>query len=191
MTEPTDFSSYSFISIGANLPSAAGSPQETIAFAFDQIAGLSDFPLLKSSLYASSPVDSPQGTPDFLNAVAGIIPNDAETPLSLLYKLQDMENAAGRTRSGIRNEARTLDLDLILFRKELCNTRELILPHPRAHERRFVLQPLIEITAGDFFLPGYDTDLNQLLIAISDEQVIRRLQYRNPLHSLVNALNKK
>jgi len=175
MTDPKNFSDYSFISIGANLPSAAGSPQQTIAFAFDRIAGLSDFPLLKSSLYGSSPVDSPEGTPDFLNAVAGIIPNEAETPLSLLYKLQGIENAAGRKRSGIKNEARTLDLDLIVFREELCNTPELILPHPRAHERRFVVQPLIEITAGDLFLPGYEKNLNQLLIAISDEQLIRRL----------------
>ncbi len=175
MTEPANFSSYSFISIGANLPSAAGSPQQTIAFAFDKIAELSDFPLLKSSLYASSPVDSPQGTPDFLNAMAGIIPNETETPLSLLYKLQGIENAAGRKRSGIKNEARTLDLDLILFKEEVCYTPELILPHPRAHERGFVLQPLMEITAQGFHLPGYDADLHQLLIAISDDQAIRRL----------------
>jgi 2-amino-4-hydroxy-6-hydroxymethyldihydropteridine diphosphokinase len=175
MTDPQKFSVYSFISIGANLPSAAGSPQETIAFAFQCLEKLSTFPILKSSLYASSPVDSPEGTPDFLNAMAGIISAETETPLSLLHKLQEIENAAGRTRSGIRNEARTLDLDLILFKQQVCHTPELILPHPRANERRFVLEPLIEITEAGFLFPDFDMDLGKMLGVISDDQAIQRL----------------
>ena len=175
MTDPKNFSVYSFISIGANLPSAAGSPQQTIAFAFQRLEKLSTFPILKSSLYASSPVDSPEGTPDFLNAMAGIISDETETPSSLLHKLQEIENAAGRTRSGIRNEARTLDLDLILFKQQVCHTPELILPHPRAHERRFVLEPLIEITEAGFQFPCFEMDLGKILGAISDDQPIRRL----------------
>lgn len=175
MTDPQKFSVYSFISIGANLPSAAGSPQETIAFAFQCLEKLSTFPILKSSLYASSPVDSPEGTPDFLNAMAGIISAETETPLSLLHKLQEIENAAGRTRSGIRNEARTLDLDLILFKQQVCHTPELILPHPRANERRFVLEPLIEITEAGFLFPDFDMDLSKMLGVISDDQAIQRL----------------
>ena len=175
MTDPKNFSVYSFISIGANLPSAAGSPQQTIAFAFQRLEKLSTFPILKSSLYASSPVDSPEGTPDFLNAMAGIISDETETPLSLLHKLQEIENAAGRTRSGIRNEARTLDLDLILFKQQVFHTPELILPHPRANERRFVLEPLIEITEAGFLFPDFDMDLGKMLGVISDDQAIQRL----------------
>src|SRR6056300_389137 len=107
--------------------------------------------------------------------MAGIISDETETPLSLLHKLQEIENAAGRTRSGIRNEARTLDLDLILFKQQVFHTPELILPHPRAHERRFVLEPLIEITEAGFQFPCFEMDLGKMLGAISDDQAIRRL----------------
>jgi 2-amino-4-hydroxy-6-hydroxymethyldihydropteridine diphosphokinase len=166
------FSSYAFISIGANLPSANGSPADTIALAFDCIARLPSSGFLKSSLYSSTPVDSPAGTPDFLNAVAGIIPDDTETPLSLLHKLQAIENEAGRTRSGLKNEARILDLDLIVFGAVVCDTPELIVPHPRAQERRFVLEPLKEIAGEDFVLPGLSESLQGLLLAIGDQQGI-------------------
>ncbi len=175
MTDTKKFSDYSFISIGANLPSAVGSPEDTIAFAFESLARLSAFPILKSSLYASSPVDSPEGTPDFLNTMAGIIPHKTETPLSLLHKLQEIEKAAGRTRSGIKNEARTLDLDLILFKEEVINISELILPHPRASQRRFVLEPLVDITGAGFRLTVSGETLGQLVSSISGDQKIRRL----------------
>lgn len=173
------FSNYAFISIGANLPSAAGTPLETIALAFKSIAELSSSEFLKSSIFSSSPVDSPEGTPDFFNALIAIIPQENETPLSLLHKLQGIENKAGRTRSGIKNEARILDLDLILFRQEICQSPELILPHPRAHERRFVLEPLLQIVEEreqNFIFPGTNETVESLLQKTDTQQQLKELK---------------
>ena len=86
--------------------------------------------------------------------MVAILPLAGEEPLSLLHKLQEIESRYGRERSGLANEPRTLDLDLLAFGAEPCNTPELILPHPRAHERRFVLQPWLEIAGDDWPLAG-------------------------------------
>lgn len=173
MAVTPDYSDYAFISIGANLPSGADDPVDTIRDTFDRLEQLSVGGMLRSSLYLTSPVDSPAGTPDFFNAMAGIIPAGSETPLSLLHKLQAIENAAGRTRSGTQNEARTLDLDLITFRDEILDTDELTLPHPRARERQFVLLPMMEITSMDFELPGTERSLKSCSELISTDQQIQ------------------
>jgi len=92
----------------------------------------------------------------------------------MLAKLQSIENNTGRQRNGIRNEARTLDLDLITFGDEIINTEDLILPHPRAHERCFVLEPMVELVGEDFVIPGQDKTIRQYLDEISGSQEIRR-----------------
>jgi len=166
-----DISEYAFVSIGANLDSSLGTPADTIAFAMDKLAELSDAPLLTSSIYLTSPVDSPKGTPDFHNAMVGLIPRHNETPHSLLRKLQGIENSAGRIRSGIINEARTLDLDLVLFGKQTCDDEELQLPHPRALARKFVLVPLCELASEDFVFPGTDETLADSLLKIQDQEL--------------------
>src|SRR5690606_23154344 len=89
-----------------------------------------------------------------VNAVAGICPWPEESPESLLAKLQQLEQRFGRVRSGVVNEARTLDLDLLAFAAAIRSDPVLILPHPRAHQRRFVLQPWIEIAGADSPLQG-------------------------------------
>src|SRR5204863_9012320 len=114
---------------------------------------LSDEPLLRSSLWRTAPVDCPPGSPPFVNAVVGLLPRSGETPESLLAKLQSLEKEFGRPAGKILNEPRSLDLDLIAFGSETRATKELALPHPRAHLRRFVLQPLSDI-APQFILPG-------------------------------------
>jgi 2-amino-4-hydroxy-6-hydroxymethyldihydropteridine diphosphokinase len=126
-----------FVGIGANLGDAAGTVRQAIA----ALAGLPDTRLLKASrLYRSAPVDA--GGPDFINAVAQI-----ETRLSapeLLSALQGLEHAAGRERP-YRNAPRTLDLDLLLFGEARIDSPALTVPHPRLHERAFVLLPLQEL----------------------------------------------
>jgi 2-amino-4-hydroxy-6-hydroxymethyldihydropteridine diphosphokinase len=107
-----------------------------------RLAELSDQPLLKSSLYETQPVDCPPGSPPFVNAVVGLMPRPDETPESLLARLQALERESGRQRKKALNEPRPLDLDLIAFGGERRATAELTLPHPRAHQRRFVLEPL-------------------------------------------------
>jgi 2-amino-4-hydroxy-6-hydroxymethyldihydropteridine diphosphokinase len=92
----------------------------------------------------------------------------------LLAKLQSLEKEFGRQPKKVLNEARPLDLDLIAFGQETRNTPELVLPHPRAVERRFVLQPLSEI-APDFRLPGQAKTLAQLLGSLAADESMRKL----------------
>ena len=145
------------IALGSNL----GSPRETVLRAMERLQEFSAAPVVRSSLYETDPVDCPPGSPKFVNAVIGLIPHPGETPESLLKKLQGLEREFGREPKRVHNEARPLDLDLIAFGGEVRNTPELVLPHPRAHERRFVLQPLAEI-APDLILPGQTQNVTQL-----------------------------
>ena len=146
------------IALGSNL----GSPRETVLRAMERLQEFSAAPVVRSSLYETDPVDCPPGSPKFVNAVIGLIPHPGETPESLLKKLQGLEREFGREPKRVHNEARPLDLDLIAFGGEVRNTPELVLPHPRARERRFVLEPLAEI-APDLILPGQTQNVTQLL----------------------------
>ena len=110
----------------------------------------------------------------FVNAVAGLLPRKDETPESLLEKLRILEKEFGRQPRKVLNEPRPLDLDLIAFGAEPRNTPELVLPHPRARLRRFVLQPLSEI-APDLILPEQSKTVAQLLAELSSDEVLKRL----------------
>ena len=111
----------------------------------NRLAELSDKALLKSSLWQTTPVDCPPGSPLFVNAAVGLVPRVAETPETLLAKLQQIEKQSGRLPKKVLNEPRPLDLDLIAFVAETRSSPQLTLPHPRAHLRKFVLQPLAEL----------------------------------------------
>lgn len=113
-------------------------------------------------MWETEPVDCPPGSPPFVNAIVGLVPRLDETPGSLLAKLQALEKDFGRQAKKVLNEPRPLDLDLIAFGSETRAGKELTLPHPRAHQRRFVLQPLSEI-APDLILPGQKKTVLQLL----------------------------
>ena len=127
-----------YIGLGSN----QGGPRAQIDQAFAEIDGLPATRLAaRSPLYRSAPIDAP-GQPDFVNAVAAV-----ETELSavqLLAALQAIESRHGRERPQ-RNAPRTLDLDLLLFGETACASPELTLPHPRMHERAFVLRPLLDL----------------------------------------------
>jgi len=151
-------SALAFVALGSNL----GDSRQNILRAFALLQSLSDLPLLRSSLWKTTPVDCPPGSPRFINAVAGPAPRPAETPRSLLARLQSLEKEIGRAPKRIRNEPRVMDLDLIAFGRQIVAAPELVLPHPRAHLRRFVLQPLCEI-APDYILPGQDKTVAELL----------------------------
>ena len=158
------------IALGSNL----GDSQKVILTVMDSLQKLSNKPLLKSSLWQTSPVDCPPDSPKFINAIVGLIPKDEETPESLLEKLQELEKEFGRTPKKILNEPRPLDLDLIAFGQETRNTPDLILLHPRAHLRRFVLQPLNEI-APDLVLPGQGRTVSNLLAGLSLDESLEKL----------------
>jgi 2-amino-4-hydroxy-6-hydroxymethyldihydropteridine diphosphokinase len=157
------------IALGSNL----GDSEQIILDAMARLQLFSDAPMLKSSIWQTPPVDCPPDSPKFVNAVAGFIPRENETPELLLKKLLELEMEFGRASKTILNEPRILDLDLIVFGNETRNSPELILPHPRAHLREFVLQPLSEI-APELILPGQGITVSQLLAALpGDEMVIR------------------
>jgi 2-amino-4-hydroxy-6-hydroxymethyldihydropteridine diphosphokinase len=150
------------VALGSNL----GDPRRNILQGMRRLEELSDGPLLKSSLWQTAPVNCPPGSPVFVNAVVGLRPRAGETPESLLAKLQALEKEFGRRPKKVLNEARPLDLDLIAFAGEVRHGGFLVLPHPRAHERRFVLQPLAEISP-DLILPGQRRTAAELLEMLS------------------------
>ena len=151
------------IALGSN----QGDPRANVERALERLAEFSDGPVLSSSLHETEPVDCPPGSPGFVNAVVVIRPRPGETPETLLGKLQALEKEFGRTPKRVLNEPRSLDLDLIAFGGERRATPQLVLPHPRAHQRRFVLAPLAEI-APDLVLPGQTATVAQLLAVASN-----------------------
>ena len=163
--------SMAFVALGSNLGDSAQILREAMA----RLQEFSDQPLLRSSLWQTTPVDCPPGSPSFLNAVVGLMPRPAETPESLLTKLQALEKEFGRTLKTVLNEPRPLDLDIIAFGNEIRATENLLLPHPRAHERRFVLQPLSEI-APDVILPGQFKTVCELLQGLPPDPSMRRVE---------------
>jgi len=147
-------SAHAFVGLGANMPAGSASPRATLEQALRALQQLSAAPLLQSSFYQSDPKDCPPGSPVYINAVAALLPQAGETALSLLHKLQHIEAELGRVRSGLRNEPRALDLDLLSFGSSGWATQELQVPHPRAHERRFVLEPWVEVAGPEWLLAG-------------------------------------
>ncbi len=126
-----------FVALGANL----GDPLTTVRQALHTLARTPGLRLVRaSSLYRTAPFQA-RG-PDFINAVAELA-TSCSAP-ELLDTLQGIELAAGRERP-FRNAPRTLDLDLLLYGSATIESSRLTVPHPRMHERAFVLVPLAEI----------------------------------------------
>jgi 2-amino-4-hydroxy-6-hydroxymethyldihydropteridine diphosphokinase len=152
-----------FVGLGANL----GQAREAILAA---ILAIGQTPGLRvtdcSGMYLSAPVDA-MG-PDFLNAVIRL--ESTLSPTELLAALQRIEQAAGRSRPH-RNAPRTLDLDLLLVDDIVLETPMLTLPHPRMHQRAFVLQPLIEL-APELTIPGQG-QARKLLDRCTDQKIAR------------------
>ena len=163
---------WTYIALGSNI----GDPRQNVQEAIDRLEKLTAVPLSKSSLWQTTPVDCPPGSPPFVNAVVGFLPLPSETPESLLRKLQALEREFGRMPKKVLNEPRPLDLDLISFGSEVRTTKELVLPHPRAHQRRFVLAPLAEI-APHLVLAGQTKTVTKLLGGLKGDeaQTVSRL----------------
>jgi 2-amino-4-hydroxy-6-hydroxymethyldihydropteridine diphosphokinase len=155
-----------FIGLGANL----GDPAEQIRNALDALRacpGISN--VSASSLYGSAPVDAP-GQSQYVNAAAMI--DTTLEPMALLRRLLDIEARFGRQRS-VQNAPRTLDLDLLLYDQEIVDVPDLRIPHPRMHQRRFVLEPLTEI-APALEIPGHGSAAH--LLARVMDQAVQRLE---------------
>jgi 2-amino-4-hydroxy-6-hydroxymethyldihydropteridine diphosphokinase len=135
-----------YVALGANL----GQAEETVLAAVEELAMLPNTRLgAVSSLYRTAPVGN-VNQPDFVNAVARI--ETALAPRELLDALLEIERRYKRVR-GLPNAPRTLDLDLLLYGDRVVDEPGLTVPHPRMHERAFVMTPLAEI-APDAQVPG-------------------------------------
>jgi 2-amino-4-hydroxy-6-hydroxymethyldihydropteridine diphosphokinase len=146
-----------FIGLGSNL----GDRERYLREALRLLAERGDIRVLAcSSWHETDPVEAPPGSPSFLNGAAEI-----DTPLdphALLARLQAVEDRLGRVRTGVVNEPRTIDLDLLFYRRLVVDDDLLSVPHPRMWQRTFVMKPLAEIC-----------DLDRLVTA-------RRLRCRQP-----------
>ena len=153
-----------YIGIGANLGDARANVEDALA----RLARLADARLLRaSSLYRTAPIDS--SGDDYINAVAAI--DTGLLPHALLAALRAIEQAHGRERP-YRNAPRTLDLDLLLYGQDTVDDAPtLIVPHPRMHERAFVLAPLAEIAPG-LAIPGRGP-VAALLSSVADQTIER------------------
>src|SRR3954469_25978586 len=112
-----------FVALGSNL----GESRQILREAMDRLRSLSNQPTLESSVWETTPIDCPPGSPRFLNAVVGLVPRPGETPESLLQQLQKLEVEFGRRRKVVLNEARPLDLDILVFGSESRAAENLVL----------------------------------------------------------------
>ncbi|MET0208847.1 MAG: 2-amino-4-hydroxy-6-hydroxymethyldihydropteridine diphosphokinase [Burkholderiaceae bacterium] len=152
-----------YVGLGANLGDALATLRAAVA-ALDALPDTRRVAL--SSLYRTAPIDS--SGPDYLNAVAAL--DTALAPQALLAALQAIEQRHGRERP-YRNAPRTLDLDLLLQGAARLDTPTLTIPHPRLHERAFVLVPLAEI-APDLVVPGVGS-IDELMPTVRDQRIVR------------------
>lgn len=160
---------HAVVALGSNLGYGALAPAALVEAAVERLQTLSASPVQCSRHLLTKPEGLPPGAPDFCNAVAVFEPLDTLDAHALLDRLLSIEEEFGRLRpaelSGARYASRTLDLDLICCRGERVDSPRLQLPHPRAAQRRFVLEPLAELWP-DLVLPGASASVASLLAAL-------------------------
>lgn len=151
-----------YVALGANL----GEPVRALKGALRAMSEAGIELLACSSFYRTEPIDS--SGPDYVNAVAKVSTN--LTADDLLRRLLAIEKEFGRIRpAGVHNAPRTLDLDLLLYEENVLQTPFLTLPHPRMHERAFVLVPLAEISP-EAVIPGQGR-VKDLLPGVTDQRI--------------------
>ena len=158
------------IAIGTNL----GDRREIVNWAFEALDSLVGGSVIRSSVWQTSPVDCPPDSGDYLNAAAAFPLTTALPPIELLQALKSLETQRGRRLTAARNAPRELDLDLLLYGDLTMGLAPLILPHPRALGRRFVLVPSAEV-AGSVVWPGTDKTIAQLSAEVTSTERIERV----------------
>ena len=157
-----------FLGLGGNL----GQPRAAFIAARQRLADHPQVTVTGSSpLYRTAPVGGPAGQPDYLNAVLEL--TTELSPRQLLELCRELEDASGRTRD-IPWGPRTLDIDLLIFGQLLAADPQLTLPHPRMHERHFVLLPLAAL-APELHHPGLLKSTRELLHELPEATGVRKI----------------
>jgi 2-amino-4-hydroxy-6-hydroxymethyldihydropteridine diphosphokinase len=158
------------MNVGIGLGSNLGSRIENLRSALSWLQTMSQTPVRYSQVYETSPIDCPEGTPTFLNAVCEIT---YQGDLSvLLRKMRTFERERGRPSVYSKNTPRFLDLDILYADDQIIKTEELTIPHPRMLERRFVLQPLNEIHS-DLIVPNTTQTIQTILSSLRDSAEVK------------------
>lgn len=161
------------IALGSNLGDRLHHLQAAVQMILRTVAGAQ----LRAAapVYETDPVDCPEGSGSFYNTVIEISA-DVE-PLALLREMRLIESRLGRPQEHGHHTPRTVDLDILYADDVVMNHPELTLPHPRLHERRFVLQPLADIRP-DLVLPGQTKSVAVLLASLDSPEPPLRLVTR-------------
>ena len=153
-----------YIALGSNLEE----PSQQIYKAINLIDAIDELSVIHtSSLYKTKPIGKID-QPDFINAAIEVEGNIS--PENLHTALQDIETQAGRIRMEL-NEPRTLDLDILLIDDLIMKTKKLTIPHPRMHQRQFVIVPLFEINQK-LDIPGIGS-IDDILKSLPDQGVVK------------------
>lgn len=164
-------SNQAYISLGSNI----GDRCESLKAAIEELNTHSKISVMStSSIYETDPVGY-ENQDQFLNMVIEV--NTSLNPFELLSLCLEIEKHLGRKRD-IRWGPRTIDLDILLYNQENIKSEKLTVPHPRMHERAFVLIPLLEI-ASNIKLPTMEIPLHAILEDISDREGVRIWKQKN------------
>ena len=156
------------IALGSNLGDRLGVLREAVGLMRE--AGMEV--LAASRVYETEPVDCPEGSGAFLNAV--VVVASVLEPGDLLRELQSLEVRLGRPAGHGFHEPRTVDLDILYAGGRVVREAALVLPHPRLGERRFVLEPLADVRPS-LVLPGFGVSVVELLRTLVSEEASLRV----------------
>ena len=126
----------------------------------------------ESSLYETEPWGF-EASQSFLNQVIKV--NTDLQAQSILKICLEIESELGRERNSTQYSSRTMDIDILFYNDDIINANDLVIPHPRLHERRFTLEPLSEIIP-DFIHPKLDKPIKQLLLECKDDSEVHKLK---------------
>jgi 2-amino-4-hydroxy-6-hydroxymethyldihydropteridine diphosphokinase len=149
-----------YLGLGANL----GNREQNLASAISAISNLTGKSVAVSPIYETVPVGF-ESKDLFLNVVIAL--ETDLSPFRLLDEINDIEIKLGRTRKDGKYISRTIDIDILFCDDQIIESPELIVPHPRMHERRFVLEPFCDI-APDFIHPVLHKSIKELLFNVKD-----------------------